>query len=82
MRHTTATALLELGEAIEIIQEVLGHADVRTTRGYQDIDVELTRRAPGAWTRSFSVGLRSLILSCQGAGAPPIFLIDGLRTIE
>lgn len=45
MRHSTATALLDLGVDISIIQEVLGHADIRTTRGYQDVGVELTRRA-------------------------------------
>lgn len=48
MRHSAATALLELGVDISIIQEVLGHADVRTTRGYQDVGVELTRRAAAA----------------------------------
>lgn len=45
MRHTAATVLLELGEDLSIIQEVLGHADMRTTRGYQNVGVELTRRA-------------------------------------
>jgi len=45
MRHSTATALLDMGEDISIIQEVLGHADIRTTRGYQDVTPELTRRA-------------------------------------
>lgn len=48
MRHSAATALLDLGVDISIIQEVLGHADVRTTRGYQDVGVELTRRAAQA----------------------------------
>lgn len=45
LRHTTATVLLELGEDISVIQEVLGHADIRTTRGYQDVTVDLTRGA-------------------------------------
>lgn len=45
MRHSAATALLDLGVDISIIQEVLGHADIRTTRGYQDVGVKLTRRA-------------------------------------
>lgn len=48
MRHSTATTLLDLGVDISIIQEVLGHADIRTTRGYQDVGVELTRRAATA----------------------------------
>lgn len=45
MRHSTATALLDLGVDISIVQEVLGHADIRTTRGYQDVTAEITRRA-------------------------------------
>ncbi|MFI6763329.1 tyrosine-type recombinase/integrase [Micromonospora sp. NPDC050417] len=48
MRHSTATALLELGVDLSIVQEVLGHSDLRTTRGYQDVGVELTRRAAAA----------------------------------
>lgn len=45
MRHSTATMLLELGVDIAITQEVLGHTSINTTRGYQDVRVELTRRA-------------------------------------
>ncbi len=48
MRHSAATALLDFGVDISIIQEVLGHADIRTTRGYQDVGAELTRRAAAA----------------------------------
>ncbi|MCX4474849.1 site-specific integrase [Micromonospora sp. NBC_01655] len=48
MRHSTATALLEMGVDISIVQETLGHTDIRTTRGYQDVGVELTRRAAAA----------------------------------
>ena len=45
IRHTTATVLLELGEDLSVVQEVLGHADSRTTRGYQDVSTAMTRRA-------------------------------------
>lgn len=45
MRHTVATVLLELGEDLAIVQEVLGHADMRTTRGYQNVGAAMTRRA-------------------------------------
>jgi site-specific recombinase XerD len=45
MRHSAATTLLDLGEDLSIIEEVLGHSDIRVTQGYQDVDVELTRRA-------------------------------------
>ena len=31
LRHTVATLLLEKGENIKTIQELLGHADVRTS---------------------------------------------------
>ena len=60
MRHSTATALLEMGVDISIVQETLGHTDIRTTRGYQDVGVELTRRAAAA----MEVGL-------FGPGQPP-----------
>jgi integrase len=45
LRHTAATVLLELGEQPEVVQEVLGHADPRTTRAYQDVSTALTHRA-------------------------------------
>lgn len=45
LRHTAATLLLELGEQVEVVQEVLGHRDPRTTRGYQEVRPGLTRRA-------------------------------------
>lgn len=34
LRHTHATQALERGIAIDLIQDQLGHADIRTTRGY------------------------------------------------
>lgn len=45
LRHTAATLLLELGEQVEVVQEVLGHRDPRTTRGYQLVRSGLTGRA-------------------------------------
>jgi integrase len=44
-RRTAATLMLELGEDLAVIQEVLGHTDIRTTRGYTRVTVGLTRRA-------------------------------------
>jgi len=45
LRHAAATALLEAGVDAMIVQRILGHADIRTTRGYLNIGVEHTRDA-------------------------------------
>jgi site-specific recombinase XerD len=44
-RHTTATLLLELGVDATVIAAILGHSDVVTTRGYQHVDLSLSRAA-------------------------------------
>lgn len=44
-RHTAATLLLEKGVDAKVIQQILGHSDVLTTRGYQQVRVELARSA-------------------------------------
>jgi len=44
-RHTAATLLVATGTDIAVVQEVLGHADIRTTRGYTDVAAELKREA-------------------------------------
>lgn len=53
MRHTTATTLLELGVDLAVVQEVLGHADIRMTRAYTTVAESLTRaaadRVAAAW---------------------------------
>ncbi|PZM91470.1 MAG: integrase [Actinobacteria bacterium] len=61
MRHSTATTLLDLGVDISIVQEVLGHADIRTTRGYLDVGVEMTRRAAASWDRLLSGSVTDLV---------------------
>lgn len=33
-RHSAATMLIDEGVALTVVQEMLGHADIRTTRGY------------------------------------------------
>lgn len=45
MRHTAATLMLEYGEELAVVQEVLGHSDPRTTRIYMQVSKGLTRRA-------------------------------------
>ena len=42
-RATTATDLLEQGVSLEDVQELLGHADPRTTRLYDRRDRTVTR---------------------------------------
>ncbi|AKF15220.1 tyrosine integrase [Mycobacterium phage ShedlockHolmes] len=44
-RNTTATLLLEAGVDAHVIQSIVGHADVVTTRGYQHVDLSLQRAA-------------------------------------
>lgn len=46
-RNTTATLLLEAGVDATIIQAILGHSNVVTTRGYQYVDQTLARREMG-----------------------------------
>jgi integrase len=48
IRRTAATLMLEFGEDLAVIQEMLGHTDIRTTRGYTKVTVGLTRRAADA----------------------------------
>lgn len=44
-RHTTATLLMEAGVPDTVIQAILGHSDVVTTRGYQRADLTVARSA-------------------------------------
>jgi integrase len=45
MRHTAATTAIDLGLGIEVVQEMLGHAQVQTTRGYTTVRTAATARA-------------------------------------
>lgn len=44
-RHTAATIMLEKGVAIEVTQEILGHSDIRVTRGYRHVSSPLAQDA-------------------------------------
>lgn len=44
-RHTTATVLMELGVDPKVIGEIVGHVDVKTTRGYQHVSSAEARKA-------------------------------------
>jgi site-specific recombinase XerD len=45
LRHTTAVHLLRAGVDINVIKSWLGHADVETTSGYLDLDLDKKREA-------------------------------------
>jgi site-specific recombinase XerD len=45
LRHTTAVHLLRAGVEINVIKAWLGHADVSTTSGYLDLDLDKKREA-------------------------------------
>ncbi|MDO5700790.1 MAG: site-specific integrase [Bowdeniella nasicola] len=45
IRHTTVTLLLELGIDPGVITTIVGHSNIMTTRGYQHVSTELSRRA-------------------------------------
>lgn len=46
-RHTTATLLLEGGVDPQVIQAILGHSSIVTSRGYQHVSQVLARKALG-----------------------------------
>jgi integrase len=43
MRHSAATIALDQGVALAVVQEMLGHADIRVTRGYTHVSTPLAR---------------------------------------
>ncbi|MEU8821834.1 tyrosine-type recombinase/integrase [Actinoplanes sp. NPDC048796] len=44
-RHTAATIMILLGVPAEVVQEILGHSDLRTTRGYMHVASEMAKNA-------------------------------------
>ena len=44
-RHAFASQLQAKGERLEVIQELLGHADIRMTRHYQKIEPDVLKKA-------------------------------------
>jgi site-specific recombinase XerD len=41
MRHTAATIMLDKGIALPVVQELLGHSDIRVTQGYAKVSSAL-----------------------------------------
>lgn len=56
-RHTTATVLMELGVDAKIIGEIVGHGDVKVTRGYQHVSTPAAIEAMGRLGAHFAAGL-------------------------
>ena len=51
-RHTAGTIMIALGVPIEIVQEILGHSDIRTTRGYTHVASEMAKAATARMGRT------------------------------
>jgi site-specific recombinase XerD len=45
IRHTTVSLLLDAGADSYVVESVIGHSDIATTRDYQHVSLELARRA-------------------------------------
>jgi integrase len=46
MRHSAATIALDEGVALAVVQEMLGHSDIRVTRGYTHVTAGPGRGGP------------------------------------
>ena len=44
-RHSAATLALEYGIALQVVQEMLGHSDIRVTQGYSHVSSALSKDA-------------------------------------
>lgn len=44
-RHTAGSMLVASGTDIAVVQEILGHSDIRVTRGYVDVAADLKQQA-------------------------------------
>ncbi|QBI53487.1 tyrosine-type recombinase/integrase [Streptomonospora litoralis] len=79
MRHRAATALLEEGEDVRVVQQILGHANPATTqRFYQHVTDRVSQRAAsrmasglGSWSASQSASLESASDREQGFRGGP-----------
>ena len=51
IRHTTATEMVRNTENIKLVQEILGHTDLRTTFMYVEADIGSMRHLMGGMTK-------------------------------
>lgn len=58
-RHTTASLLLEAKVDPKIIQQILGHSEILTTRGYQHVPMELAQQSVAPLGGLLSLGSKS-----------------------
>jgi site-specific recombinase XerD len=54
MRHSAATIALDQGVALAVVQEMLGHSDIRVTRGYTHVSSLLAQDAAARMGRALS----------------------------
>ncbi len=55
-RHSYASLLKDLNESVELIREMLGHADIRTKESYlKRFDIERKREANEKISRLFKI---------------------------
>lgn len=51
-RHTAGTIMIMLGVPVEVVQEILRHTDIRTTRGYVHVASEMAKAATARMGRT------------------------------
>lgn len=66
-RHTAASMLIASGTDISVVQELLGHADIRVTRGYVDVASDLKQQAVDRVAEALLDGDLRLLLQPSGA---------------
>ncbi|MER7002255.1 tyrosine-type recombinase/integrase [Dactylosporangium sp. NPDC000555] len=66
-RHTAATLLIAMGADISVVQDLLGHADIRTTRGYVGPAEDLQREAVKKLAEAMFTNEAFLMLARQAA---------------
>ncbi|WP_068923837.1 tyrosine-type recombinase/integrase [Planobispora rosea] len=72
LRHTIATYLLDAGEELHVVQDLLGHADPRTTRRYDRARGALHRSPAYRLGQDFAAGeARSAVGLVSGGRAGP-----------